>query len=134
MRKFEGFDDFFRYYVSQHSKPQTRWVHFAATHAGAAILLTAAALRRPALLLAAPVAVYGPAFASHWIFEKNSPVTLKSNPLWAVRGDLQMIASMWRGRDAELDRMAREELERRSDVELQGIRVHIQESETASAS
>ena len=35
MREFSTFDDFFPYYVSQHSKPATRWFHFAGTHLGA---------------------------------------------------------------------------------------------------
>lgn len=124
MRTFDNFDDFFRYYISQHSKAVTRWIHFGATHAGAAVALTALLRRQPALLLLAPVATYGPAFASHWIFEKNSPVTLKGNFLYAVRGDLTMIATMWRGRDAELGRMASEELQDAAGIDVTGIRIH----------
>ena len=133
MRRFDDFEDFFRYYISQHSKPVTRWIHFGATHAGAAVALTSLVLRRPQLLLLAPLATYGPAFASHWIFEKNSPVTLKGNALFAVRGDLRMISLMWRGRDAELGEIARQELERSAEAELKGIRVHVSEEEPAVA-
>ena len=133
MESFENFEGFFRYYISQHSKAATRWVHFASTHAGVFVGLTALARRKPLLLLAAPVTVYGPAFLSHYLIEKNSPVTLKGNPFWAMRGDLRMISTMWRGRDAELGRIAREELERTADLES-GITIRINEETAAAAS
>ena len=133
MESFENFDGFFRYYISQHSKAPTRWVHFASTHAGILVGLTALVRRKPLLLLAAPVTVYGPAFLSHYLIEKNSPVTLKGNPFWAMRGDLRMISTMWRGRDAELGRIAREELERTSEMES-GITIRINEETAAAAS
>ena len=132
MSEFENFEAFFRYYVSQHSKPATRWVHFASTHLGALITLFAVVRRRPALLPLVPIAIYGPAFASHYLIEKNSPVTLKGNVLWAMRGDLTMVWTMWRGRDSELTRIAREELDS-VEVSAPGIRVNISE-ETAAAS
>jgi hypothetical protein len=133
MSKFESFEDFFRFYVSQHSKPATRWVHFASTHAGAALGLLGIVRRRPLLLLAAPVATYGPAFLSHYLIEKNSPVTLSGNVLWAMRGDLRMITTMWRGRDAELSRMAQEALDDAAGGEPDGITIRIND-QTAAAS
>jgi hypothetical protein len=113
MQRHSTFDDFFRYYVSQHSKPATRWVHFAATHLGAAIAALALLGRRPRLLALWPVATYLPAFASHWVIEKNQPVTLGGNVPFAMRGDLRMVTMMWSGRDAELGRIAEDELARR---------------------
>jgi hypothetical protein len=133
MAKFETFEDFFRFYVSRHSKPATRWVHFASTHAGAALGLLGIVRRRPLLLLAAPVATYGPAFLSHYLIEKNSPVTLSGNVFWAMRGDLRMITTMWRGRDAELSRMAHEELDAAVGDEPDGITIRIND-QTAAAS
>ena len=133
MSQFESFEDFFRFYVSQHSKPATRWVHFASTHAGAALGLLGITRRRPLLLLAAPVATYGPAFLSHYLIEKNSPVTLSGNVLWAMRGDLRMITTMWRGRDAELSRTAREALEAVAVDEPDGITIRIN-NQTAAVS
>jgi hypothetical protein len=133
MSTFESFEEFFRFYVSQHSKPATRWVHFVATHAGATLGLLGIVRRKPLLLLAAPVATYGPAFLSHYLIEKNSPVTLSGNVLWAMRGDLRMISTMWRGRDAELSRMAQEELAAASGDETDGITIRIND-ETAAAS
>ncbi len=133
MSKFETFEEFFRFYVSQHTKPATRWVHFASTHTGAALGLLGIVRRRPLLLLAAPVATYGPAFLSHYLIEKNSPVTLSGNVFWAMRGDLRMITTMWRGRDAELSRMAQKELETAAGDEPDGITIRIND-QTAAAS
>lgn len=104
---FSGFEDFFPYYVAQHSRPATRWVHFAGTHLG---LLSAAAgvmRRRRALVAAAPVVAYGAAWFSHFVIEQNRPATF-GHPLWSLRGDAKMIAMMWQGRDAELTRLARD--------------------------
>lgn len=108
-RRFGSFEEFFPWYVGQHSKRATRWFHFAGTHLGAAIALTGIAARRPAQVAAFPVVSYSVAWFSHFVIEKNNPATF-GHPLWSLRGDLRMMAMMWRGRDGELDAMAREAL------------------------
>lgn len=47
------------------------------------------------------------AWFSHFTIEGNRPATF-GHPFWSFRGDLKMLAMMWRGRDAELDRIAQE--------------------------
>ena len=107
-REFRRYEDFFPHYVSQHSRPETRWLHFAGVHLG--VLAAAASLlaRRPAGILALPVLGYGLAWSSHLAIEKNRPTTF-GHPLWSLRGDLQMITMMWQGRDDELTRIARDQ-------------------------
>jgi len=107
MRTFSSFEEFFPYYVGEHSRAGTRWAHFGGTHLGAAVGLTGIARRRWGLLAAAPVIAYGVAWISHFTIERNKPATF-GHPLWAVRGDLRMIATMWRGDDASLGRIAAE--------------------------
>lgn len=102
---FATYEEFFPYYVGQHSKPATRWFHFVGTHLGAAAGLTGIARRNPRLLAAAPVLAYGLAWFSHFTIEGNRPATF-GHPLWSIRGDFQMIAMMWQGRNAELTRVA----------------------------
>jgi len=109
MREFTDFEDFFPYYVSQHSKAATRWFHFAGTHLGVAAAVAAMAGRRPPLLPLAPVLSYGLAWFSHFAIEKNRPATF-GHPLWSLRGDMRMLARMWLGRDAELGEIAAESL------------------------
>jgi hypothetical protein len=102
---FAGYDEFFPFYVGQHSKPATRWFHFAGTHLGVATGLTGIATRTPKLLAVAPVLAYGLAWFSHFTIEGNKPASF-GHPFWSIRGDLQMLTMMWQGRDAELTRIA----------------------------
>jgi hypothetical protein len=103
--EFASFDEFFPRYCGEHGRPLTRWIHFAGTHAAGAVIATAAARRRPALLMAAPVVSYGTAWLAHLLVEHNRPATF-SHPLWSLRGDFVMIGMMWKGRDAEIQTMA----------------------------
>jgi len=105
--EFTSFEEFFPYYVGEHSKAATRWVHFAGTHLGAAVGVTAVARRRWGLIGAFPVISYGMAWFSHFVIEGNRPATF-GHPLWSLRGDMRMLATMWRGGDAELGRIAAE--------------------------
>ena len=108
-QEFTGFEDFFPWYVGQHSKRATRWFHFAGTHLGATVAVAGVATRRPALLAGMPVISYSMAWFSHFVIEKNNPASF-GHPLWSLRGDMRMLAMMWQGRDAELDRIARDAL------------------------
>jgi hypothetical protein len=93
-----SYREFWAYYLSQHLHPMTRRVHAAAT--GAAILtgITAIAQRKWKTLAASPLLAYGPAFASHWIWEGNNPVVLKKGkPIWAAMADLEMVFKVFTG-------------------------------------
>lgn len=123
-RSFASFEEFFPYYVGEHSRAATRWFHFAGTHLGAAVGITGLARRRFELLAAAPVVAYGLAWFSHFVIEKNRPATF-GHPLWSLRGDLRMLAMMWQGRDGELGRIAAEAKARQVEdgAEVVGIPV-----------
>jgi hypothetical protein len=94
---FAGFEDFWPFYVSQHSKSATRWLHFVGTAGGAAIVAAALAFRRPADAALAPVFAYGIAWYSHFAIERNRPATF-THPLWSLRGDFRMFGLMLSGR------------------------------------
>jgi hypothetical protein len=102
---FATFAEFYPYYVGQHSKAATRWIHLVGTLAGAATGATLVARGRPAGVLAFPAVSYSAAWASHFLVERNRPATF-GHPLWSLRGDVTMIATMLRGRDAELAALA----------------------------
>jgi len=107
-REFSSFEDYFPFYVGQHSRPQTRWLHFAGVHLGVMVASAALVARRPAGVLALPVVGYGLAWYGHLAVERNRPASF-GHPLWSLRGDLRMIAMMWQGRDDELTRIARDQ-------------------------
>ena len=97
MAEFTSFEDFLPHYVAEHSKAATRWMHFAGTHAGAAIGITGLARRRWRLLAVAPVVAYGTAWFSHFVIEKNRPATF-GHPLWSLASDFRMLGLWSTGR------------------------------------
>jgi len=88
--RFSSFEEFWPFYVGQHAKPATRWLHLVGTSGGIVILAAAAVSRRPALLAAAAAFAYGLAWFSHFAIEKNRPATF-THPWWSLRGDFRMI-------------------------------------------
>ena len=104
---FRSFEEFWPYYVAEHSRKATRQLHFAGTTAAFICAGLAAILLHPWLVLAVPIVAYGLAWIGHFFVEGNRPATFR-HPLWSLRGDLRMYGLMWRGRmDDEVQRLAR---------------------------
>jgi hypothetical protein len=93
-----NYQEFWPYYLSQHLHPMTEKVHAASTTGAVATFLAALATRRWRMLGLSPLVAYGPAFASHFIWEGNKPVTLQGNPFWAMRADFEMVYKVFTGR------------------------------------
>jgi hypothetical protein len=103
MERLTTFEEFWPFYVSQHSRASTRALHFAGTTMVLGSLATGV-LVAPRYALLAFVLGYGPAWIGHFFFEKNRPATF-TYPLWSLRGDLRMYGLMLTGRmRPELDR------------------------------
>jgi hypothetical protein len=88
-QRFESFEEFWPFYVREHSKKGTRALHFAGTTAALALTAAAVLKRRPGLFLLALAAGYGPAWVGHFFVQGNRPATF-SYPLWSLRADLIM--------------------------------------------
>lgn len=95
--QFESFEDFWPFYLAEHSNPVNRALHFAGTASALAVLATSVATANPLLLPVVPLVGYGPAWIGHFIIEKNRPATFK-HPLWSLRGDLRMFRLMATGK------------------------------------
>lgn len=105
-RKYGTFEEFWPFYVSQHSKKATRTLHFIGSSLALGAVAAAAIIRRPALLLGAPLAGYGFAWVSHFFVEQNRPATF-TYPLWSLMGDARMWWMTASGTiDAEVERVA----------------------------
>ena len=103
-KRFASFEEFWPFYLGEHSLPATRWVHFAGS--SLALLQFATMLLTLRLWMLPSVAITGYAFAwvSHFFIEKNRPATFK-HPLWSFAGDWKMWGLMLTGRlQAHLDR------------------------------
>jgi hypothetical protein len=98
-RRFRSFDEFFPHYLREHGRPGTRLLHFAGTGLATVLLVAALTNRRwrPWLLLATPVAGYGPAWLAHFLVERNRPATFR-HPIWSLRGDYRMLQLWLSGR------------------------------------
>jgi hypothetical protein len=104
-REYGGFAEFWPFYVAEHSRPATRWVHFAGTTLGLICLVFFLATLNWRWLLAGLVAGYAFAWVSHFFIERNRPATFRY-PLWSFIGDWKMWALMLTGKmDDELRKL-----------------------------
>ena len=95
--KFESFEAFWPYYLSEHADATNRRLHFVGTTGALACVGAAIGLGNPLYLLAAPLAGYGCAWVGHFVIEKNRPATF-TYPLWSLMGDFKMYGLMLTGR------------------------------------
>lgn len=101
--RYRSFDEFWPYYVREHSRPACRNLHFVGSTLAIVILLVGA-FYNPWLLLAVPIVGYGFAWIGHFAIEKNRPATFKY-PLWSLIADWKMWTLMLVGRmSAEVEK------------------------------
>lgn len=98
-RRFTSYEEFWPFYLGEHSDWVTRALHFTGTNLALGAI-TAGILVTPWWLVAALPAGYLFAWAGHVFFERNRPATF-SYPLWSLRADFRMWSYMWRGRLGE---------------------------------
>ena len=91
------FADFWPFYLREHAHPRTRALHFAGTTVSLLLLLAAAALHRPWLVVGAVLCGYAFAWVGHFFVEHNKPATFKY-PLWSLAADWKMWALAVTGR------------------------------------
>lgn len=107
--RFESFEEFWPFYVREHSDPTNRKLHFTGTALALATVGYAVLKRKPKALLVAPLFGYGFAWVGHFLVEKNRPATF-AHPLWSLRGDFKMFANMLAGTmDEEVRRVMESE-------------------------
>jgi len=81
--------DFWPYYLAEHSKPETRTLHYVGTGLALGILILSVATQSWWLLIAVPVAGYLFAWVGHFALEKNRPATF-TYPFWSLFSDFRM--------------------------------------------
>src|SRR5262245_44266689 len=85
----KSFEEFWPFYVREHSKPGCRLLHFIGSTAGLMCLVLAAFLGNPWLLPLGFVVGYGFAWTIHAFIQRNRPATFKY-PLWSFMADWKM--------------------------------------------
>ncbi|KAK9920473.1 hypothetical protein M0R45_029028 [Rubus argutus] len=103
---FRNLDEFWAFYMSQHSKPSTRRLHFVGTLVSI-IFLIISALFNWWLLFFVPLSGYGFAWYSHFFVEGNVPATF-GHPFWSLLCDYKMFGLMLTGNmDKEIKRLGK---------------------------
>jgi len=96
-KRYKTFRAFFPYYLSEHSNPFNRALHYVGTTAAVALYILAIVTWGLWPALVAPVAGYGFAWLGHFCIEKNRPATF-TYPLWSLFGDFVMLFLFLTGR------------------------------------
>lgn len=94
---YRTYEEFWLYYVSEHLKRSTRFLHALGTTGVLLLLVWVLWQQAWWWLLLLPVLGYAPAWISHFFIERNRPATF-TYPLWSLRGDFHMYALILTGR------------------------------------
>jgi hypothetical protein len=96
-KSLKSFDEFYPFYLSEHSNLTCRRLHFVGSTLALICLVAAIALRAPGLIVLGLLCGYGFAWLGHFGFEKNKPASFK-RPLWSFMGDWVMYKDIWTGK------------------------------------
>lgn len=95
--RFASFAEFYPFYLSEHSNPACRALHYIGSIGVLSIIAYAVATSDYMLLWFAPVMGYGFAWVGHFFIEHNRPATFKY-PLYSFLGDWVMLKDFFLGR------------------------------------
>ncbi len=104
--QIKTYAEFWDFYVSEHSQPATRLLHFIGTSLGLVLLAWIARTGNWLYLPLCFVVGYAFAWFSHFVIEKNKPASFKY-PLWSFISDYKMMFYMLTGRmNREVERVS----------------------------
>ncbi|MES3036776.1 MAG: DUF962 domain-containing protein [Bdellovibrionota bacterium] len=92
-----SFQEFWPYYLTEHSISLNRRLHFAGTFLIHVLIVYALLTSHFLLLFLIPILGYAFAWAGHFFVEKNRPATFK-HPLWSLRADFKLFYLMCSGK------------------------------------
>jgi hypothetical protein len=92
-----NYNEFWDFYVQEHSKAATRLLHFVGTSLGLLLLIYFIASGRWFFFPLFLVIGYAFAWFAHFVVEKNRPATFKY-PFWSFISDFKMMWYMINGR------------------------------------
>ncbi len=95
--RFTSFTEFYPYYLTEHSNPTCRTLHFIGSWLVIGVIALAVYRSHYTLLWFIPVVGYGFAWIGHFFYEKNKPATFKY-PLYSLIGDWVMFKDILIGK------------------------------------
>ena len=96
-QQFSSYNEFFTFYLHEHSDARNRAMHAAGTVLGLCTLIVPFAIGHPWYALLWPLVAYGFAWTGHFLMEGNKPATF-GHPLWSFISDFRMLGLMVTGR------------------------------------
>ena len=87
--KFNSFKEFYPFYLSEHSKKETKILHAIGSILVLLLFFYCILTKDFIKIIYSPIIGYGFAWIAHFIFEKNRPATFKY-PLYSFMGDWMM--------------------------------------------
>jgi hypothetical protein len=96
-QSYSSFKEFYPFYLSQHSNPTCRRLHYIGTASLLVVLIYAFNTERWSALWFLPVVGYGFAWVGHFVFEKNRPATFQ-HPIYSLMGDFVMFKDILIGK------------------------------------
>ena len=97
MERIKTYQEFYRFYLSEHRDKTCRRLHFIGTLLVFLMAFIAIISDNAWLWLLVPLMGYGFAWVGHYFFEKNQPATFKY-PLWSLVSDFKMFFQLLFGR------------------------------------
>lgn len=91
--RLTNFEEFWPFYVREHSRPVNRMLHFIGSTLGLVCLAETLATRNLWLIPLGLLVGYGFAWIGHFFIEHNKPASFKY-PLWSFRADWKMWSLM----------------------------------------
>jgi hypothetical protein len=96
--QYKDFNEFYPFYISQHSNQTCRRLHIIGTTLAILQLIRFLFISFTLMqFLLIPVIGYGFAWIGHYVFEKNKPATFKY-PLYSLTGDFVMLYETYTGK------------------------------------
>jgi len=96
-KEYTTFKSFYPFYLSQHSNPVSRKLHYLGTSLVIALLIAVVIMGQWQGLVVLPVLGYLFAWVGHFFFEKNRPATF-TYPLYSLMADFRMLFEALTGR------------------------------------
>jgi hypothetical protein len=97
-KAYTSLKEFYPFYLTEHSHPTSRILHFIGTGLVFIILITALILQKWWMLTTIPLVGYGFAWVGHFFFEKNKPATFQY-PRYSLASDFLLFFDLLLGRE-----------------------------------
>lgn len=101
-KRFKSLREFYPYYLTEHSDPTCRLLHYIGTTLFLGMIVFAIIKPETWKFVAMPIVGYGFAWIGHFVFEKNKPATFQY-PFYSLASDFIMFFHFLTGKvDAKL--------------------------------